>query len=130
MSSVGPLYWWVGGPAPLYVLFVDKSQVGGGDFEGYHSVVPSPGWMLPFPLDLFTHDFMPFALSKVADGALSVTPSMVHDRDNCLATTACWLPIDLFDIATTTLSREIFRGAHRPLPRPGVVRAQRGRPPR
>jgi hypothetical protein len=116
MSSVGPLYWWVGGPAPLYVVFVDKSQVGSGDFEGYHSVVPSPGWMLPFPLDLFTHDFMPFALSTVPDGALSVTPSMVHDRDSCLTTMACWPPIDFFDLATTTLSHEIFEALTDPYP--------------
>ncbi len=116
MLSGGPTVWWKTGPDPLYVMVVNTSEVpNSASWAGYHLAAPSLSFLIPFPINLFAHDFMPFALTTVNDSALSMPAGGMAQRDSCPASGPC-SQVFAFDNATAIISHEIEEAVVDPYP--------------
>ncbi len=121
-TTPAPIFWWeVGGHDPIYAIFVSKSAVDSSSWSGYHFVAPTPTGFLPFPVNLFAHDAMPFLIVKVPDGALNLPFEGLLFRDQCAAdrTSFCIQLRSIladFDEATSTAAHEFVEASTDPYP--------------
>jgi len=85
-SENAPIFWWsIGGHDPLYAVLVAESEVDPKHWGGYHFVAFSlTHAVLPFPLNLFAHDGIPWMIVKVPDEALDLPLEGLAQRSNCL----------------------------------------------
>jgi hypothetical protein len=124
MSQYGPMFWWKTGPNPLIAVLVNSDEVGRtASFSGYHLDYITPAFLLPFPVNLFANDFMPFALSSMKGSALELPAGALAARDTCgsFPTPPGCEFISAFDHATETLSHEIVEAVTDPYPFNGFV---------
>ena len=116
MIDFGPLFWWKAGPDPMFLVVVNSDEVGGNpSWGGYHLDTPSPTFLLPFPINLFTNDFMPFALATTTRAALELPSGALAGRDHCATNGTC-NSIAAFDSATQIASHEIYEAVVDPYP--------------
>lgn len=114
-----PIFWWeVGGHDPLYVLMVDESEVDTGHWDGYHFVAFSlTHAVLPFPVSLFAHDAIPWAIAKVPHGATTLPGEAALSRAQCRTNgspaTTCD-PLFFVDAGTKRLAHEAVEAATDP----------------
>lgn len=128
-----PMFWWrVGSPDPLDIVYVQEEIVEdknllGQSVSGSHWIMPQffQETLLPFPINLFVYDGIPFAMVKVADHALDLPTEGLLFRDDCHS----YLNLDLctiikrFDDATKTTGHEYVEAATNPFPELGFFNA-------
>ena len=115
MAQYGPAFWWKWGPDPLILVAVNPDDVGStASFSGYHLDYFTPAFLMPFPIDLMSRDFMPYALVTVDTNALELPAGAIANRDACPGA-GCGA-IASFDDATVIFSHEIIEAATDPYP--------------
>jgi hypothetical protein len=109
-----PIFWWCCGiNDPLYVILVTTDEVDPGHWGGYHLAAPSlTHAVLPFPMTLFTHDAMPYAIAKVDPEALKIPIEGTAQRAPCardpsLSSTPPCTQVVSLDEATASVTHEI-----------------------
>jgi hypothetical protein len=122
-TSSAPTFWWsVGGHDPIYAIYVPESIVSppGDAWDGYHFMAPTGAdAILPFPVNLFAHDWLPWTISLVQDDALTLPAEGTLHRDDCdngAALSFCGAVLDDFDEATESASHELVEAASDPYP--------------
>jgi hypothetical protein len=125
MFSDGPLFWWNTGPDPLFVIVINNDEVGSSDWDPFHLDTISPTFLLPFPLLLLVHEFMPWALVGTSSAALAMPATGLSQRDLCdgtyIAPPVACSAVAEFDNTTVSLSHEIFEAATDPYPFSGFM---------
>jgi hypothetical protein len=116
-----PIFWWeVGGHDPLYVLLVDDSEVDKSSWSGYHFVAGSlTHAVLPFPVSLFAHDAIPWAIAKIPHASASLPIEAALWRSQCRTGMAgvpagTCDPLAQIDQGTSDASHEIVEAATDP----------------
>jgi hypothetical protein len=74
-TTAAPKIWWrFGDRDPVISIFVPANLVAAGGWSGYHLFAPSPAWLLPWPVSMAAHPFMPWLITKapLLGGAPSV----------------------------------------------------------
>jgi len=117
LSENGPLFWWKGGAAPLYMVFIPEDEVDSSAWSGYHFIAPNlVTGVAPFPLNFIVYEGMPYSLVKVPSAALALPTEGLLQRDNCTAFPGLCSTISSFDAATVTMSHEYVEAATDPIP--------------
>ncbi len=108
-----PLFWWkTDSSDPLIILVVDDAQ---NSSTPYHLAALSPTWLLPFPVNFFAYDYIPYALTTIPHAALTVTSGILANRDQIDCGNGCDA-IDALDDGTETISHEIVEAITDPYP--------------
>ena len=114
----GPQIWWKFGNDPIYAIFVQQNEVDSSNWKGYHFISPSFALLLPWPVDLLAHDFMPYTLVKVPDAALGIRIEDILWLDTCDSdhpASVCASILPGFDQATEFASHEFVETATDPI---------------
>jgi alpha-tubulin suppressor-like RCC1 family protein len=111
-SGGAPAFWWKTGPDPLVLIVTDGAE---NTSTPYHLAAPSPTYLLPFPVNFFANDFVPYALTIIPHDGLSVTSSQLASRDQLQCGGSCG-PIYDLDAGTTTISHEVVEAISDPYP--------------
>jgi hypothetical protein len=120
LTTSAPMVWWtVGDHDPIYTIFVPKDVIDSGNWGGYHFALPTFAHVfLPFPINLFTHDAIPWMINKVPVAGLDSLAGQPAARDQCRGASQPIFCANLpdCDAATRVVAHEFVEAATDPFP--------------
>lgn len=118
LKGNGPLFWWrVGDRNPIYVIYLPEGAIDPASWTGFHflNLISSSG-LVPFPINLFLNEGMPYMVVKVPQRALDLPTQGLLFRDTCQSIPDLCDTITAFDKATSRASHEYTEATTDPFP--------------